>query len=467
MMDVRSEFRKPLTLAFDAAVKYLESLVDAPVCATAASADLQTRLEKSLDAEGMTADRVIEELLVDSAGGLTGSAGGRFFAWVIGGSLPAALAADWLTSACDQNAAQFTASPAAAIVENVAGAWLKDILSLPAEASFAFVTGCQMAHATCLAAARHGLLARRSWDVERDGLYGAPRIRVLTSAAHHGSVERAVRLLGMGSANIVPLPVESDERLCAQTLRAALKADGAAPSIVVLQAGNINTGTFEDFATLIPIAKEYGAWVHVDGAFGLWAAASPRMRHLTAGVELADSWATDGHKMLNVPYDCGYAFVRDAHAHRSAMFSPAPYIPMMHDSRDPLAWNPEWSRRARGFATYAALRELGRNGVAHLVERCCHNAYALTMGIAKLDGAQLLWEPTFNQGLVAFGDDDTTDAVVSEIVRGGEAFFSATTWRGRRAMRVSVCNWQTTERDVVRAVRAVADGLRVAAGVAH
>jgi glutamate/tyrosine decarboxylase-like PLP-dependent enzyme len=460
MIDVVSQFRKPLMLALDGALEHLESLDTGPVCATEDPATLRTRLEKTLHAEGTAADRVIEELLADTAGGLIGSAGGRFFAWVMGGSLPSALAADWLTSAWDQNAAQFTASPAAAIVENVVGTWLKEILSLPAEASFALVTGCQMAHATCLASARHALLARGDWNVERDGLYGAPPIRILTSAAHHGSVERALRLLGMGSANIVSLPVESDGRLSADTLRDALRVNGRAPAIVLLQGGDINTGVFDDFETLVPIAKEHNAWVHVDGAFGLWAAASARTRYLVTGMEGADSWATDGHKMLNVPYDCGYAFVRDAHAHRSAMFTPAPYIPMMEDHRDSLAWTPEWSRRARGFATYAALRELGRNGIARLVDQCCQNAHAITMGIAQLKGAELLWEPAFNQGLVGFADNYTTDAVVAEIVRSGEAFFSATTWRGRRAMRVSVCNWQTTERDVQRAIRAVDQVLR-------
>lgn len=459
MIDVASDFRKPLALALDGALKHLESLDTAPVNATTDPATLRQRLQKTLTAQGIAPDRVIEELLADTAGGFTGSPGGRFFAWVIGGSLPAALAADWLTSAWDQNAAQFTASPAAAIVEDIAGTWLKDVLALPREASLAFVTGCQMAHATCLASARHALLARRGWDVERDGLYGTPPIRIFTSAAHHGSVERAVRLLAMGSGNIVSLPVEDDGRLSADTLRDALESNGEAPAIVLLQAGDINTGVFDDFEALVPIAKQHGAWVHVDGAFGLWAAGSPRTRHLVKGVDRADSWATDGHKMLNVPFDCGYAFVRDEQAHRAALFSPAPYIPMEVNTRDPFGWNPEWSRRARGFATYAALRELGRDGIARLVDRCCQNAHAITMGISTLDGAQLLWEPTFNQGLVSFGDDAATEAIVAQIVRSGEAFFGTTTWRGRRAMRISVCNWQTSERDVERAIRAVETAL--------
>jgi glutamate/tyrosine decarboxylase-like PLP-dependent enzyme len=400
MIEIDSAFRKPLELALNAALEYIDSLETAPVCAATDAQTLRTRMQKPLNATGMPPERVIEELLADVKGGITGSAGGRFFAWVMGGSLPSALAADWLTSAWDQNAAQFGSAPAAAMAEEVAGTWLKDVLNLPAEASFALVTGCQMAHATCLASARYALLERIGHDVEQNGLYGAPAIRIITSDAHHGSITRAIRLLGMGAANIVSLPVTSDSRLDADVLHDALHDAQEHPAIVVLQAGDINTGAFDDFQTLIPLAKDHKAWVHVDGAFGLWAAASPRYRKLTAGIDAADSWATDGHKLLNVPYDCGYAFVRDAHAHRAAMFSSAPYIPIADDGRSAMLWNPEWSRRARGFATYAALRELGRDGIADLVDRCCANAHAITTGIGKLDGAQLLWEPMFNHGLV-------------------------------------------------------------------
>jgi len=469
MIEVDSAFRKPLELALHGALQYLESLDSAPVAASANAQTLRSRMNKPLQSSGIRADCVVEELLADVSDGITGSGGGRFFAWVMGGSLPAALAAEWLTAAWDQNAAQFTSAPAAAVAEEVAGEWLKQLLGLPATASFAFVTGCQMAHATCLAAARHALLARIGYDAEERGLYGAPEIRIITSTAHHGSLTRAMRLLGMGSSHIIALSAGVGGRLDADTLHEALHAAQDSPVIVVLQAGDINTGVFDDFATLVPLAHEHGAWAHVDGAFGLWAAASPSYRHLTNGASDADSWATDGHKLLNVPYDNGYAFVRDSASHCAAMFAPAPYIPIADDGRNAMMWNPEWSRRARGFATYAALRELGRDGIADLVDRCCTYAHAITTRIAALDGAQLLWEPVFNQGLVRFIDpygtseeqnDRYTDAAIEEITQSGEAFFGGTTWRGRRAMRVSVCNWQTTQHDVERTVQAVAQVLK-------
>jgi glutamate/tyrosine decarboxylase-like PLP-dependent enzyme len=234
-----------------------------------------------------------------------------------------------------------------------------------------------------------------------------------------------------------------------------LRADPESSAIVLLQAGDVNIGAYDAFETLIPIAKRYGAWVHVDGAFGLWAAASPLFRHLVKGVEAADSWATDGHKWLNVPYDCGYAFVADSDAQRASMSYRAPYLTHAANARDQMDWTPEWSRRARGFSTYAALRQLGRSGVAELVERCCRHAHSLVTRIGSLRGAEMLWEPVINQGLVSFGDDQRTDEVIAAIVATGEAFFGGTTWRGRRAMRVSVCNWQTSEQDVDRAVKAV------------
>jgi glutamate/tyrosine decarboxylase-like PLP-dependent enzyme len=468
MIETDSTFRRPLELALNAALSYLQDLPTTPVAAQVDAQLLRSRLQKTLTHEGVAPDRVIEELIADVDGGLNASAGGRFFAWVIGGSLPAALAADWLTSAWDQNAAQFQSGPAAAVVEEVAGAWLKEFFGLPIEASFAIVTGCQMAHVTCLAAARHRLLVQRGWDVEEKGLYGAPAIRVITSDAHHGSLERAVKLLGMGLEHIVSVPTSNDGRLSNNGLQKALDA-GDAPAIVLLQAGDVNTGVFDSFETLIPVAKRHGAWVHVDGAFGLWAAASPAHRHFTNGVNQADSWVSDGHKLLNVPFDSGFAFIRDAESHRAAMFQPVPYIGVTERVRDPFVWNPEWSRRARGFSTYAALRELGRDGISSLVERCCKHAHAIVMGIAQLEGAELLWEPTFNQGLVRFLDprpgaaqkdhDRRTDAVIDAIVNHGEAFFGGTTWRGQRAMRVSVCNWQTNESDVERTIRAVKECL--------
>jgi glutamate/tyrosine decarboxylase-like PLP-dependent enzyme len=453
---VPSEFDPALTLALRSALSYLDALNDAPVAPTASLETLRFRLAQPLPAGGAAPDDVIAGLLRDVEGGLMQCAGPRFFGWVIGGAVPAALAADWLTATWDQNAATYTASPAAAVVEEVAGDWLKEILGIPAGASFAIVTGCQMAHFTCLAAARHALLERRGWDVEQRGLFGAPAIRVLTSTERHGTAERAVRYLGLGLDSIVDLPVDPDGRLLPEALASALDRYPESSSIVLLQAGDLNIGAFDDFATLIPLARLRDAWVHVDGAFGLWAAASPRYRHLLAGAEHADSWATDGHKWLNVPYDSGYAFVAHPDAHRAAMAHRAPYIQVVDQGRDQMDWTPEWSRRARGFATYAALRQLGRAGISAIVERCCEQARALVLGIGALPGAEVLWIPTLNQGLVRFGDDARTEEVVARIVASGIAFFGATTWRGKRAMRVSVCNWQTSAADVERVIRTVA-----------
>ncbi|MGH9481617.1 MAG: pyridoxal phosphate-dependent decarboxylase family protein [Terriglobales bacterium] len=459
------EVRPALEAAYRAALGYLDQLDRTSVAATVDYGTLRQRLDKPLGDEGTAPEQVVAELAADVEGGLLGSAGGRFFAWVIGGTLPAALAADWLTATWDQNAGLYACAPAAAVVEEVAGKWLKEIFGLPQQASFALVTGCQMAHATCLAAARYALLARRGWDVGGQGLFGAPPIRLVTSKAQHSSFERAVRLLGLGEAQIIALPTDAQDRLQAATLEGELAKAPDAPTLVLLQAGDVNIGAFDPFLELIPIAKRYGAWVHVDGAFGLWAAASPQYRHLLRGVQAADSWAADGHKWLNVPYDCGYAFVAEAEAHRAAMAQQAAYLAHDASARDEMDWNPEFSRRARGFPTYAALRQLGRHGVAALVERCCAHAHALATRIGALPSAELLAEPTINQGLVRFIDrragaadeahDRRTNAVIAAIAATGEVFFSGTTWHGRRAMRISVSNWRTTERDVERSVEAV------------
>jgi len=470
MEKLASESRHALDTAVLHAISHIETLDQSSVAATVDVETLRSRLARPLTDAAVPADQVIDDLARDVEGGLIGSAGGRFFGWVIGGVVPAALAADWMTSAWQQNAALYSTSPAAAVAEEVVGDWLKDLLNLPPSASFALVTGCQMAHVTCLAAARHAVLTRHNWDVEAKGLFGAPRIRILTSAARHGSFTRAVRLLGFGTDQIELIPVDSEDRLPASALEETLNQDPSSPAIVLLQAGDINIGAYDNFKELIPIAKKFGAWVHVDGAFGLWVTTTTKLRHLVEGVELADSWATDGHKMLNVPFDCGFAFVADRESHRASMASSAAYITLASNARDQMDWNPEWSRRSRCFASYAAIRSLGRQGIADLVERCSKHAHSIVTGIGKLEGAEMLWEPTINQGLVRFLDrsenaseedhDRHTDAVIAAILETGEAFFQGTTWRGRRAMRVSVCNWRTSDADVERVVNAVEKVLR-------
>jgi glutamate/tyrosine decarboxylase-like PLP-dependent enzyme len=462
----RSIFKGPLEVAAAQAMSYLSNLDEGPVGATASAAVLRARIAKPLSRYGLPAEQVVSELAADVAGGLHGVASGRFFAWVIGGSLPAALGADWLTSAWDQNAHNYGTGPAAAITEEVVGDWLKEMFGLPRQSSFALVTGCQMAHFTCLASARHALLTKRAWNVEANGMSGAPAIRVLSSDQAHGSIDRAMSMLGIGTSNFIKLSSDSNGRLEPAALESALAAEPNAPTVVVLQAGDLNIGAFDQFEILIPIAKRYGAWVHIDGAFGLWVAANSSYRHLLAGVDAADSWATDGHKWLNVPYDCGYAFVADPKAHGGSMSHRASYISYSSDARDQADWNPEWSRRARGFPSYAAIRQLGVDGISDMIERCCKQARSLVTELGRLPGAELVWEPQINQGLVRFLDlnagasqqdhDRRTDEMIAKINAAGEAFFSGTTWRGQRAMRVSVCNWQTTTSDVARTVTNVA-----------
>jgi glutamate/tyrosine decarboxylase-like PLP-dependent enzyme len=464
-------FQAPLAAALQHAMHHLAPASSSSVAATADLATLRTKLAVPLGESGIDATEVINQLVKAVEGGIIDNAGPCFFGWVIGGSLPAALAADWLTSAWDQNAGMYATSPAAAVVEEVAGEWLKDLLHLPRAASFALVTGCQMAHVTCLLAARHALLARHHWDVEKEGLAGSPPIRILTSTEIHGSTIRAIRLLGLGEKNILNLPTDDEGRLRADALAAALESSPSQPTILILQAGDLNIGAFDNFETLIPIAKKFNAWVHIDGAFGLWCAAAPRLRHLLAGADAADSWTTDGHKWLNVPFDCGYAFVADREAHHASLSHRASYLTHAKSARDQLDWNPEWSRRGRGFATYAALRQLGRQGVAELIERTCDCAHALVTRIGSLEGAEIVWEPQINQGLLRFLDprggssatdsDAFTDRIMADILVSGEAFFTGTTWRGRRAMRVSVCNWQTSADDIDRVVACVSRILQV------
>jgi glutamate/tyrosine decarboxylase-like PLP-dependent enzyme len=458
---MRKDFQPALVAAMDHALKYLRTVDERPVGPTASLETLRLRLCKEWNENPMQADAVVNDLVRDIEGGLSNSVNARFYAWVIGGSLPSALAADWLTSTWDQNAGLYSVSPASAIVEEAVGAWLKDLFRLPASTSFALVTGCQMAHTTCLAAARTSLLKKRGWDVERQGMSGSSQIR-LFCGMRHGAIDRTLHLLGFGDESLTNLGVDDAGALDPVALEAALRQSEGKPAIVLLQAGDVNTGGFDNFEVLIPIARKYGAWVHVDGAFGMWTAASPRFKQLVRGLERAHSWATDGHKWLNVPYDCGYAFVAEPDAHRAAMSYHASYLTQLDVARDPMDWNPEFSRRARGFASYAALRELGRTGVQELVERCCDCAAQLVAALGELEGVEVLSSPIINQGLVTFPDpsgassDQWNDEVIAAIAAEGTSFFSGTTAaNGRRAMRISVSNWQTSCEDVIKTVAGV------------
>jgi aromatic-L-amino-acid decarboxylase len=463
--------REALERAIAHSFAHLDGLQSAPVAPRATLEELRRSLGRPLPERGIAGAQVIDELVADAEGGIMGSQSGRFFAWVIGGGLPAAIGADWLTTIWDQNAGIHACGPAAAVVEEIAGAWLRELFELPKEASFAFTTGTQMAHVTCLAAARHAVLAARGWDVAQQGLFGAPRVRIVATADRHGSVDRAVRLLGFGAEAIEPLVLDPEGCVAPDTLRAAL-AQSRDPAIVVLQAGELNLAAFDPFMALAPVARESGAWIHVDGAFGLWARACPGTKHLVDGIELCDSWTTDAHKYLNVPYDSGIAFVRDADAHRAAMTLSTSYLPAGGAARDQIDWNPEFSRRARGFAVYAAIRELGRDGLAALIARTSRHARAMAEEIGCLGGAELIAASGLNQALVRFlslkpgatdaDHDRKTDDVIAAINASGEAFFGGVTWRGRRAMRISVCNWRTTESDVERAVAAARSALAAA-----
>ncbi|MEM8931852.1 MAG: aminotransferase class V-fold PLP-dependent enzyme [Acidobacteriota bacterium] len=455
-----------LRTAADAVIRLYEDLDQRHVAARARYETLRERFDLPLPDTGVDATEVFRDLVRDSADGLVGSGGSRFFGWVIGGSLPSAIAADWLVSAWEQNAAIYQCSPAAAVLEEVAGTWLKDVLHLPAECSFAMVTGCQMAHFTALAAARQRLMMDRGIDVGRHGLYGAPPIRVLSGAHRHESLIRAMRFLGMGSDALEHVDLDADGRLDVPSLERAMDAEPDRPTILCLMAGDLNTGAADPFEAVCALARERQAWVHVDGAFGLWMNASPTHRDALRGVEQADSWATDGHKWLQLPFDNGFAFVRDREAHEAAMSMTAGYLLAADGAgRDPMSWNPEWSRRARGVVAYAALRSLGRDGIAGIVDEACRLAERLVSGLGELPGVEVLSPARMNQGLVRFlddgGDHDArTDAVTDAIRAEGTAWFGATTWNGLRAMRISVCNFRTTDADVDRTLEAVSRVLR-------
>ena len=443
--------RELLHATADYAADFLETLDERSIRPESDVDDLIAALGGPLPEEGMDPRTVVASLVEDASPGVVGIPSGRYFGFVIGGAVPAALAADWLTSVWDQNAGLYVGGPSAAVIEEVCRGWLAELLGLPDHVSVAYVTGCQMAHVTALAAARQHVLAEAGWDVAEKGLVGSPPIRVVVGAKRHVTVDRALRLLGIGATSLEVVPVDDQGRMRVDEL-----ALGDGPTIVCGQAGEVNTGAFDDLDAIADAATESGAWFHVDGAFGLWAAASPKHRQLLRGSERADSWSTDGHKWLNVPYDSGLAFCAHPDAHRAAMSVTASYLIQAEDrrERDQVDWTPEFSRRARGFPIYAAIRSLGRNGIAELVERCCSHAQQFA-ALLEEGGATILNDVALNQVLVRFGDGESTRDTIARVQQDGTCWLSGTDWFGEHAMRISVSNWRTTEEDVERSVSAI------------
>jgi len=439
--------------AWQRCAHYLGQLERRAVAASPAAIAALQRLDEPLPVRGNPPAKTLELLdqLVSPA--TSAMAGPRFFGFVIGGTLPAALAANWLAGSWDQNAAFFATTPGVARLEQLALRWLLELFELPVETAAAFVTGATLANFTALAAARHAVLARVGWNVEADGLFGAPPISVIVGEEAHPSLLKALGMLGLGRSRIVRVPVDDQGRMRVDALPVI-----TGPSILCLQAGNVNSGASDPLAALIAAGQQQGAWVHVDGAFGLWARVSPPQRAQVEGVERADSWATDAHKWLNVPYDSGVALVRDAAALSAAMAVSAEYLPAAGAARNPCDYTPELSRRARGVEVWAALHSLGRAGIAELVQRNCAQAAEFA---ARLEAAgyQVLNRVVLNQVLVSFGDAERTRAVVEALQREGTCWCGITVWQGRTAMRISVSNWSTQQQDVDRSVEAM---LRVA-----
>ncbi|HET7645035.1 MAG TPA: pyridoxal-dependent decarboxylase [Candidatus Limnocylindria bacterium] len=444
-----------LRRAAELATEFLRELPNRHVGARADRSALMAAMSGPLPEDGEDPLTVIEALASAADPGVVAMAGPRYFGFVIGGSLPSTVAAEWLAAAWDQNAGIYTTSPAASVVEEVAGTWLLELLDLPATASVGFVTGGQMANFTCLAAARHAVLARAGWDVEADGLADAPPVTVIVGEEAHATALTALGYLGLGRERAVRVPTDEQGRLRIDGLAERLRTVRG-PLIVCLQAGNVNTGAFDDAAAAIAAVRQHDdrAWVHVDGAFGLWARASSELRDRAAGLEGADSWAVDGHKWLNVPYDSGYAIVADPAAHVAALAPAAgAYIQYATAERDSFNYVPEYSRRARGFATWVAIRTLGRSGIAAMLERCCAIARRMADRLAAAEGVEVLNDVVLNQVLVRFhpplgGDADAhTRSVVARVQADGTAWLAATTWHGMAAMRISVSNWSTTDAD--------------------
>lgn len=430
------------------AARYLDELKERRVAPSAEAVRDLDGFREPLPASPTPPDEVVRMLDELGSPATMAMAGPRFFGFVIGGSLPAALGANWLAAAWDQNAGLFSSSPIAAVLEEISLRWLLEILALPMGCGGAFVTGATVANFTALAAARHAVLERVGWDVGCQGLFGAPPIQVVVGEEAHPSLIKSLGMLGLGRERVVRVPADSSGRM-----RAACLPELRGPSIVCLQAGNVNTGSFDPAAEICRRAHEQGAWVHVDGAFGLWAAASSRHAHLVEGVDSADSWATDAHKWLNVPYDSGLAFVRDPEILRGAMTVTAAYLPQV-DRREPSQYVPELSRRARGIEIWAALKSLGRDGLAELIDRCCDCARRFADGLSKA-GFPVLNDVILNQVLVSFGTPDLTERVIAAIQQDGTCWCGGTIWQGQHAMRISVSNWATTETDVDRSLEAM------------
>jgi glutamate/tyrosine decarboxylase-like PLP-dependent enzyme len=450
-----SERDAGLEQAVERGLAFLRDLDGRHVGPRAVASEIAARLGGPLPDGGTDPRAVIEELATAADPGIVASAGPRYFGFVVGGVLPAALAADVLTAMWSQNGALHALSPAAAAAEQVAGGWMLELLGLPAEASFGLPTGAGLGNAVGLAAGRHAVLRRAGWDVEADGLYGAPEVRVVIGEEAHATVLTALQYLGLGRERVAAVPADAQGRMRADGVAEALAAWNG-PAIVVAQAGNVNTGAFDPMPAIADAVDAHpNAWLHVDGAFGLWAAVAPRLRHLVEGVERADSWSTDAHKWLNAGYDCGFVAVRDAAAHRAAMAGSGAYLMRSDAERESWEWVLDSSRRARGFALYAAIRSLGRDGIRAMVERCCDLAARMAERLDAAEGVNVLNDVVLNQVLVHFGDDERTRDVISRVQADGTAWMGGTTWHGMAAMRISVSNWSTTEADADATVDAI------------
>jgi len=438
----------------DEVTRFRDSLPERPVPVTADLEEVRRGFAVALPQGPSPAAQVIDELVVAARPGLMATPGPRFFGFVIGGALPAATAADMLAAGWDQCSFNSTLAPAASAAEEAAGGWVKDLLGIPPSASVGFVTGAQAANTVGLAAARHHVLAEAGWDVERRGLQGAPKIRVIASEERHATIDRSLRLLGLGSDVVEAVHVDGNGGMDVGQLAHVLAAGPQGPTMVCLQAGNVNTGACDVLRVACDVVHSHGGWAHVDGAFGLWASASPATRHLTEGVELADSWGCDAHKWLNVPYDSAFAFCSRPQVQVAAMSYTASYLTGSGVVPGAADYTAESSRRARGFAVWAALRELGRDGVADLVDRCCRLARCFADGLVAA-GFDVANDVVLNQVLVSFGDDARTDRVIEAVQRDGTCWMGGTTWRGRRFMRIAVSNYATTDDDVNRSLEAI------------